>query len=77
LSCTRSTYDPDSRNDKAGLSIKGVNYDVGTEYRVRRTSRAAWRETDVANDMAAISSELNCSDVNLSGTDLIYGARPT
>ena len=68
---------PDSRNDKAGLSIKGVNSDVGTEYRSGETSRATWRETDVANGMAAISSELNCSDVNLYGTDLMYGARPT
>ncbi|HSK07794.1 MAG TPA: hypothetical protein VK990_09765 [Acidimicrobiia bacterium] len=52
------------------LSVKGVNYDVGTRYRPDEISRPTWTESGVAHDLAAIRSQLHCSDVNLYGTDL-------
>ncbi|HVR76772.1 MAG TPA: hypothetical protein VMS99_00105 [Acidimicrobiia bacterium] len=50
--------------------MKGVNYDTGTEYRRGEISRVTWTEREVAYDMAAIRSDLHCSDVNVYGTDL-------
>ena len=50
--------------------VKGINYDVGTEFRPGDLSRAAWNRSDVARDMRVIREELKCTSVNVYGTEL-------
>lgn len=52
------------------LTIKGINYDVGTEYLPGRPSRTLWTETDIVRDMRVIAEELHCNSVNLYGSDI-------
>ncbi|PSK96761.1 hypothetical protein CLV63_11058 [Murinocardiopsis flavida] len=53
-----------------GLTLKGINYDVGTEYTPGRTSRAVWRSDLVRDEMRSIAEELHCNAVCVYGTDL-------
>lgn len=52
------------------MKYRGINYDVGTEYRRGESSRPIWNDDDVARDLAVIHDELHCTSVNLYGTDL-------
>lgn len=60
------------------MNIRGINYDVGTEYRRGESSRALWSPSDVVRDLRVIRDELSCTSVNLYGTSpgrLHEGAR--
>lgn len=57
-------------NPKATPLIKGINYDVGTEFRPGELSRSAWNLVDVSRDMAVIHDDLGCNSVNVYGTEL-------
>lgn len=52
------------------MRIRGINYDVGTEFSDDDLSREIWSEADVARDMRAIRDALHCTAVNVYGTDL-------
>lgn len=52
------------------MKIRGINYDVGTEYRAGEPSRPVWNHDDVIRDLQTIRRELHCTSVNLYGTDL-------
>ncbi len=52
------------------MKYRGINYDVGTEYRRAESSRPIWNPDDVVRDLAVIHDELHCTSVNLYGTDL-------
>ena len=52
------------------FSLRGMNYDAGTEYVAGTNTRQIWNLDDVARDMAVIASELHCNSVNIYGTDL-------
>ena len=53
------------------MKYRGVNYDIGTEYRRGESSRPVWNRGDVARDLSVIHNELHCTSVNLYGTDLV------
>jgi hypothetical protein len=55
---------------RKGLTVKGINYDVGTEFRAGEISRPLWNQMDVARDVRAIRDELHCTNVNVYGTDV-------
>ena len=57
-------------NTKAAPLIKGINYDVGTEFRAGELSRDVWNLEDVSRDMAVIRGDLGCNSVNVYGTEL-------
>ena len=50
-------------------ALRGINYDVGTDYG-SVPSRVSWHRDDVIRDLTAIRDELHCTAVNLFGTDL-------
>lgn len=50
------------------LAVRGINYDVGTDYAGTPT-RARWRPPEVRRDLVAIRDELCCTTVNLYGSD--------
>ena len=52
------------------MNVRGINYDVGTEYRRGESSRALWSTSDVVRDLRVIRDELSCTHVNLYGTGL-------
>lgn len=52
------------------MQVRGINYDVGTEYRAGESSRPVWNHDDVIRDLQTIRRELHCTSVNLYGTDL-------
>jgi hypothetical protein len=55
---------------RADLTIKGINYDVGTEFRPDQISRPLWDLSDVTRDMRVIHEDLHCTNVNVYGTDI-------
>jgi len=50
--------------------VKGINYDVGTEFVPGELSRTIWSLADVTRDMRVIQDELHCTSVNVYGTEL-------
>ena len=50
-------------------TLRGVNYDVGTDYGTV-PSRVSWQRDDVVRDLTAIHDDLHCTSVNLFGTDI-------
>lgn len=52
------------------MNIRGINYDIGTEYRRGESSRPLWNQADVVRDLRVIRDELSCTSVNLYGTNL-------
>ena len=52
------------------MRIRGINYDVGTEFSDDDLSREIWSEADVRRDMRAIRDDLHCTAVNVYGTAL-------
>lgn len=52
------------------FSLRGINYDAGTEYVAGVNTRQVWSLDDVARDMGVIATELRCNTVNIYGTDL-------
>jgi hypothetical protein len=52
------------------MKVRGINYDVGTEYRAGESSRPLWNDGDVRRDLQAIRRDLHGTSVNLYGTDL-------
>lgn len=52
------------------MNIRGINYDIGTEYRRGESSRPLWNHADVVRDLRVIRDELSCTSVNLYGTNL-------
>lgn len=52
------------------VKYRGINYDVGTEYRRGESSRPIWSRDDVMRDLRVVRHELHCTSVNLYGTDL-------
>lgn len=53
----------------AAPALRGINYDVGTDYGDTPT-RVSWHPDDVRRDLRAIRDDLHCTTVNLYGTDI-------
>lgn len=53
-----------------GLTLKGINYDVGTEYTPGQSTRTVWRSDLVRDEMRSIAEDLHCNAVCVYGTDL-------
>lgn len=52
------------------LMIKGINYDVGTEFEKNTPTRIVWKLDLVRDELRSIAEDLNCNAVCLYGTDL-------
>lgn len=52
------------------VPVKGINYDVGTEFSPGELSRSVWNQADAARDFEVIRDELHCNSVNVYGTEL-------
>lgn len=52
------------------LAIKGINYDVGTNYMPGYLSREVWNQTVMEGEIRAIRDDLHCNTVNVYGADL-------
>lgn len=52
------------------LRLRGLLYDVGSNYEPGRLTREAWNEAGAARDVAVIARDLGCNAVALFGTDL-------
>jgi len=52
------------------MQVKGVTYDVGTDYGQSTPSRTHWATADVRRDVRAIRRDLHCTSVNFYGSDL-------
>lgn len=63
-------YRPETSQLLPVMKYRGINYDVGTEYRRGESSRPIWNHDDVARDLAVIHAELHCTSVNVYGTDI-------
>lgn len=50
--------------------IKGINYDVGTEFEPGTPTRIVWKLDLVRDELRSIAKDLNCNAVCLYGTDL-------
>lgn len=50
--------------------IKGINYDVGTQFEPGTPTRIVWRLDLVRDELRSIAEDLNCNAVCLYGTDL-------
>ncbi len=57
-------------DDTEQLMIKGISYDVGTEFERNVPTRIVWKLGLVRDELKSISEELNCNAVCLYGTDL-------
>jgi hypothetical protein len=55
--------------DSDGLAVKGINYDVGTEYEPGVPTRMVWRPDLVRAELRSIAEDLHCNAVTLYGTD--------
>ncbi|MFJ5724078.1 abortive infection protein [Streptomyces sp. NPDC093149] len=58
------------RDDATGLVWKGINYDTGTNYAESGLSRKPVSSGLIRQHMAVIQNDLNCTSVNLFGTDI-------
>ena len=52
------------------MTLRGVTYDTGTEYRPGESSRPLWHDADVLRDLRVIRDALHASSVGLYGTNL-------
>jgi hypothetical protein len=52
------------------LCLRGILYDVGSNYEPGHLTREVWHEAGAARDMAVIARDLQCNAVTLFGTDL-------
>ncbi len=52
------------------LVLKGINYDVGTNYAPGYLSREDWSHDRMREDICVIKRELHCNAINLFGSDL-------
>jgi hypothetical protein len=52
-----------------GLTLRGINYDTGTEFSPNDITRENWKPNDIKNDFKLIREELNCNTINLYGTN--------
>jgi hypothetical protein len=55
--------------------VKGINYDVGTEFGPGELSRTIWHLADVTRDLGVIRDELYCTSGNVYGTELSASRR--
>ncbi|MFI6731083.1 hypothetical protein [Streptomyces atratus] len=58
------------RDDTIGLVWKGISYDTGTNYAESGLSRKPVPSGLIRQHMAVIRNDLNCTSVNLFGTDI-------
>jgi hypothetical protein len=54
---------------EGSMLVKGVTYDVGTQFGDGGSSRTVWTTADVARDVRAIHRDLHCNSVNFFGGD--------
>lgn len=52
-----------------GLTLKGINYDTGTNYMPGYLSREVWNQALIRKEIRAIKDELNCNTINIYGSD--------
>ncbi|MEO7049040.1 MAG: hypothetical protein ABI091_27295 [Ferruginibacter sp.] len=52
------------------MFLRGINYDVGTEFAKGNSSRPDFDETIVKKEFEIIKNELNCDAVRISGYDI-------
>lgn len=52
------------------LTLKGINYDVGTNYMPGYLSREIWHHELVEREIRVIRQELHCNTINIYGSDL-------
>lgn len=50
------------------LSIRGILYDVGSNYEPTRLTREVWNAASVERDLRVIATDLGCNAVLLFGT---------
>lgn len=53
-----------------GLTYRGVNYDVGTDYDPGSVSREELLEEQMRGEIRAVRDELHCDSIAIDGTDL-------
>ena len=63
-----------SKATKAGsskpLSLRGIDYDTGTNYWPGQLSRQIWNRTVVHEEMRVIRHQLHCNAISISGTNI-------
>lgn len=52
------------------LTLKGINYDVGTNYGPGYLSRDAWNQDLIQSEIRVIRDELHCNTINIFGSDI-------
>jgi hypothetical protein len=50
------------------ITLKGINYDTGTEFSPNDMTRKKWDRNEIKNDFQSIRDELHCNAINLYGT---------